>query len=103
MLNTTPVLKPTIVVTEDPLEDQRGYSIRGRELFLMEPEPRQTDSEGLDGVVLKDWYYVVSSAEYYRVVPEAALHGRFFDKTGVVLIPTFAAKKSFRPVYLQKA
>jgi len=86
----------TIIIIVELHEDIRGYSLLGREFILKEPQPRDDVAITLEGARIKDKYWVISKAEYMRVVPEA---NRDFD-SNEVYIPLFVAKKSFRPRYV---
>lgn len=76
--------------------DLRGYPLVGREFFLKEPVPRKTQVTTLDGTTVDGEYYVVALNEYLRVVPEAR-NERFGSDE--VFIPTFVARRAFRPGY----
>lgn len=89
---------PTIIITVELHTEQRGYTLVGREFYLKEPMPRKDVAEHLDGVEIPGEYYVISKKEFMRVVPEARKYDIDSDE---VLIPTFAAKPSFRPRYLR--
>jgi len=91
-------LIPTIVVIADPQADTRGYSILNREFILKEPKPSRREAIMTDGHKLVDEFYVISKAEYMRVIPQA--RDRDFS-SDVVLIPVAVARLSFRPSYLK--
>jgi hypothetical protein len=90
-------LAPTIIIIAEVHGHLRGYSLIGREFYLKEREPRFDEAEHLDGVKLKDMYYVVDRSEYLRVVPEAS---KADFKTPEVYIPVYVAKRSFRAKYI---
>lgn len=76
--------------------DLRGYPLLGREFYLKEPIPRKTRVITLDGTAVEGEYYVVALKEFLRVVPEAKDERFGSDE---VFIPTFVARRSFRPGY----
>ena len=87
----------TIIIVVELHEDIRGYPLRGREFILKEPAPIEDVATTLEGLKIKDKYWVVSKAEYMRVVPEARSKDIDSDE---VYIPFFVARASFRPRYL---
>lgn len=97
MFNSKSPFISTIIITEELHTDIRGYSLIGREFILKEPEPREDFAITLEGCRIKDKYWVISKAEYMRVVSEARTID--FDSEEVY-IPLFVARKSFRPSYL---
>lgn len=96
MFNTHSSLIPTIVIIEDMQAHLRGYSLLGREFVLKEPVPREDIAITLDGLQIKDKFWVVSKPEYLRVVPEAV----DFDGDEM-LLPLFVARFTFRPNYIK--
>ena len=91
-------LVPTIIISQELHAEFRGYSLIGREFLLKEAEPRLDEAITLDGQKVVDKYWVVTKEEFMRKVPEAA---RLVDfDSDEVLIPTFVAQRSFKPVYL---
>lgn len=95
--NSVSSLMPTVIIVADPHAPARGYSLLGREFFLKEPNLREDDAKMIDGVVMRDKFWVVSLEEYIRVVPEAA--NKDFAKD--VYIPWYAGKVSFKPCYIK--
>jgi len=91
------VFIPTIIIVEELHAEFRGYPLKGREFILKEPLPREDFATTLEGAKVKDKYWVVSKAEYMRVVPEQKYD---FD-SDEVYIPLFVARLSFRPRYLK--
>jgi len=89
---------PTIIIVEELHLEIRGYPLQGREFILKEPFPRDDVGITLDGARMKDKYWVVSKAEFMRVVPEAQSSDFNSDE---IYIPVFVAKPSFRPRYLK--
>lgn len=89
---------PTIIIITELHAEMRGYSMRGREFVLKEPKPRKDEAVTLDGATMPGDYWVVSKEEFMRVVPEAAREDFSSDE---IYIPTFVAKLSFRPAYIQ--
>ena len=92
-------LVPTIIITVDVQNDLRGYSLFGREFTLAQTIPVKSEARSLENTVIVDEFWVVSKAEYMRVVPEAAKLD--FD-SDTVLIPVWAATFSLRPKYSKK-
>ena len=88
---------PTIIIVEELHAEIRGYYLKGREFVLKEPTPREDVATTLEGVRIKDKYWVVSKAEYMRVVPEQ----RYDFDSDEVYIPVFVARLSFRPQYIK--
>jgi hypothetical protein len=90
---------PTIIITSDPHEIERGYSLQGREFRLSKQVPVKDQGITLDNRKMDAEYWVISKSEYMRVCPEA--RSQDFD-SDFIYIPTWAAKFSFRPSYLFK-
>jgi len=100
MFNSKSPFISTIIIVVELHENIRGYPLIGREFILKEPNPREDIAITLEGIRIKDKYWVISKSEYMRVVPEARF--RDFDSEEIY-IPLFVARKSFRPGYLNTA
>lgn len=87
---------PTIIIIEELHSEIRGFGLKGREFILKEPFPREDVAITLDGNKVKDKYWVISKAEFLRVVPEV----KDID-SDEVYIPLFVARLSFRPRYIK--
>lgn len=84
----------TIIVSEELHAEIRGYGLKHKEFRLKYAEPQKREATTLDGCVMEDSYYVVDISEYERVTGKT-LSG------SEVLVPTWAAKISFRPKYMR--
>lgn len=83
-----------LIITEDPSNLIRGYSILGREFRIKNTNPVEDEVLSLDGAKFAAAGYLIDTHEYLRVVPEASkqeYRGPF------VMIPTWAARVSFKP------
>ncbi len=89
---------PTIIITEDPGAEERGFSILNREFRLKYPHAVSGEAEYSDGQKVQADYYVVDLQEYVRVVPEAQNQNANFTKE--ISIPTMYATMSFKPCYV---
>ena len=98
MAKASPFIK-TIIIQQDPHDHLRSYSLLGREFILKESEPRTDEGITLDGHLFLDQYWVVSVAEYVRVVPEAT--NQDLLNSNVIYIPVYVARPSFRPSYIK--
>jgi hypothetical protein len=97
MISNLDRLLSTIIIIAEVHDHIRGYPLLGREFILKEHEPRFDEAEHLDGMKIKDLYYVVDRQEYLRVVPEASKSD--FNSSNVY-IPVYVCKRSFRPKYI---
>jgi len=89
-------LVPTIIIIVEVHAELRGYPLLGREFLLKKKTPVRETALMLDGQKVESEFWVVSKDEYMRVVPEARV--KDFD-SDEILIPTWVAQFSFRPVY----
>lgn len=96
MLISKARLVDTIIIKHDSSSHMRGYSLVGREFVLKEVFPVRRKAKTLDGAEIEDQFYVIDLPQYLKVVPEA--NNSRFDNNEV-LIPVFAAMRSFRPEY----
>lgn len=92
-------LVPTIQIIDDPSQEERGYSLEGREFFIRGHGAVETEATWLDGTKFKEKYYEVDLKEYMRVVPEAANENH--DWTDIILMPSQLCHLSFKPMYIK--
>lgn len=88
----------TIIITEDPGGNTRGYSLLGREFRLKYPHAVTSEAVYADGTKVHADYYIIDLQEYVRVVPEARNSNDNFTKE--ISIPTMYAQMSFKPSYV---
>ena len=98
-MNKTNPMVATIVIIDDPGEEERGYSLLDREFYIRYPGPVKGEGAYNDGQIVEAEYYVVSLEEYMRVVPEASNSNEKFTKD--IFIPTYLATMSFKPSYVK--